>query len=120
MKASRYARTEFHNRDGRTVLVVADDPDILILAKAILAGKGHRVLVADHYQDAMRLLGFKSLDVHSVVIRAGMNGCEQVHMRALGRGASPRFFGAFIEEGIIQMRGLERAAAAANSGSAAR
>ena len=94
------------------MLVVADDLDILLLAEAILAGNGYRVLVAHHTLGAVQLLGLEGIDVHWVGIRAGMNGCEQVHRIAVARGAKPWYFVASVEDGIIHMKGLEPVAVA--------
>jgi len=99
------------NRGEQTVLLVADDPDILILAQAFL-GSRYRVLAADDQHGAVRLLGRKDIDVHAVAIRAGMRGSNQVHKLSLERKAKPGFFRASVEDGIVHMRGLELAAVA--------
>ena len=99
-------------RDEQTVLVVADDPDILIVAQATLAGKGYRILVADGQRSALNLLRLTHIKIHSSVIRAGMSGCEQVHKRSFERIAEVSYFNASVEDGIIHLEGLEPVVAA--------
>lgn len=111
MKAEYVSRDR---REGQTVLVVADDPDILILVQAALAGKGYRVLVANGAQSAVRLLKLKHIAVHSVGICAGMRGCEQVQKWSLRRRARPWPMFGSVKDGIIRLKGLELGAAASD------
>lgn len=54
--------------------MVSDDPDILVLAQAVLRGKGYRVVVASGARSAKRLLRAKHIRIHSLAIPADMNG----------------------------------------------
>jgi len=102
-------KSESRNSNPQTVLVVADDPDILIVTQAILAGRGYRTLVANGKEGAVHVLGLKSVDVHSVAIRAGMNGWGDVQEWSVRRGAKPWFFTASVEDGMIGLKGLDSA-----------
>ncbi len=103
MKAEHVNRDR---REGQTLLMVADDPDILILAQAAKAGKGYRVLVAHGAQSAVRLLKLKHIAVHSVGIWAGMRGCEQVKNWSLRRRARPWSMSGSVKDGIIRLKGV--------------
>ena len=94
-------------RGGQTLLVVADDPDILVLAQAVLKGKGYRVLVASGVHSAKRLLKARHIRIHSLAVHADMSGCEDIENWCLRRGAKPWFFCASVKDGIVQLKGLE-------------
>jgi hypothetical protein len=84
-----------------TVLLVADDLRILGLARAVLAGKD-RVLVAYDAQNAIRLLDRGRARIHSVGIRAGVGGEEEVRAWSLRRGAKPwTFRGEVSDQSVI-------------------
>jgi hypothetical protein len=86
---------------GHTVLVVADNLRILGLAKAVLAAK-HRVLLAYDAQNAIRLLDQSRARIHSVGIRAGIGGEEEVRAWSLRRGAKPwTFHGEVTDQSVI-------------------
>ena len=87
---------------------MAEDPAILILARAVLAGKGYRVLVADCVHSGVRLLDLECMAIHFVIIRHGMSGWEHIRNQVFARGAEPWMFWASVQDGIIQIKGLER------------
>jgi CheY-like chemotaxis protein len=75
-----------------TVLLVANDFRVLTLAQALLTGKGHRVLLASDARNAVELLTQNHVPIHSVAIRAGIGGHEEVRAMSLRRGARPWTF----------------------------
>jgi hypothetical protein len=103
-------RTESVSRTQRTVLVVADDFRVLALARAVLMGKGHRVLLASDVRSALRLLRQKCGFVHSVAIRAGMVGYEQLRKRSLRLGAAPWTFCCAVDDRSVRLEGPDSGA----------
>ena len=66
-------------RNPRTVLVVDDEQDILILLKLILETHGYRALLANGAESAMRFLGQENLALDLLltdVVMPGMSGRE--------------------------------------------
>jgi|SRR5579862_217743 len=98
------------NGGEQTVLVVADDLRVLLLAQAVLAGKGHRVLLANDAQRAIELLSQKDIPVHSVAIRAAMRGHEEVHNYSLKQGAKPWTLHCTVNEHSVRLEGLDSGA----------
>jgi CheY-like chemotaxis protein len=99
-------KSECDNRADLTVLVVADDFRILVIAQAVLAGKGYRVLVASSASNAVELLARNQAPIHSVAIRAGIDGHEEVRSRALRRGAKPWTFRGVADGRSIRLEGM--------------
>jgi CheY-like chemotaxis protein len=94
----------------RTVLVVADDQRVLLLAQAVLAAKGHRVLLACDAQRAIELLSQKDVPIHSVAIRAAMRGHEEVRNYSLREGAKPWIVHCDVDARGIRLEGLDSGA----------
>jgi len=93
------------NRAEHTVLVVADDRRVLGLAQAVLA-REHRVLLACDSKDAVRLLKqSQTIPIHSVAIRAGISGQEEVRTWSLRQGAAPWTFRAEITDHSVTLEG---------------
>ena len=90
-----------------TVLVVADDRRVLLLAQAVLAGKGHRVLLASDAQSAIELLSQKDVPIHSVAIRAAMRGQEEVHDFSLRQGVKPWALHCDVDDRGVRLEGLD-------------
>jgi CheY-like chemotaxis protein len=99
-------KAESGKRAEHTVLLVADDPRVRLLAHAALTGKGHRVVVVSDAQGAVRILKLKHLPVHSVAIRAGMSGCEEVQDWSHRRGAKPWTFHCTVNDRRVLLEGL--------------
>jgi len=95
------------NRAEHTVLVVADDLRVLMLAQAILTGKGHQVLVASDAQNAVQVLKGNYVPVHSVAIRAGMSGYDELQDWSLRRGAKPWTFWCAVDDRSVRLKGLD-------------
>ena len=93
-----------------TVLVVADDQRVLLLAQAVLAGKGHRVLLASDAQRAIELLSQKGIPIHSVAIRAAMRGHEEVRNYSLRQGAKPWTVHCDVDARGIRLEGQDSGA----------
>jgi DNA-binding response OmpR family regulator len=98
------------HRADHTVLVVADDHRVLMLAQAILAGKGHQVLVANDARNAVQILKENYRPVHSVAIRAGMSGSEDLQDWSLRRGAKPWTFCCTVDDRSVRLEGLDSGA----------
>jgi PleD family two-component response regulator len=103
-------KREFLGKAQHTVLVVADDFRILALAQTVLAGKGHRVLLAHDTQNAAQILGSNCVHVHSVAVRAGMRGCKELQECALRSGAKPWIFYCAVDDRSIRLKGLDSGA----------
>jgi DNA-binding response OmpR family regulator len=103
-------KTEAGNCAEHTVLVVADDLRVLLLAQAMLTGKGHRVLVARDAENAVQVLKRNSFPVHSVAIRAGMNGYKKVQKWSFRCGAKPWTFRCTVDERSVRLQGLHSGA----------
>ena len=103
-------KPEAGKRRQQTVLIVADDLHILILAQAVLIGKGYRVLMACGAQHAVRLLKLNRLPVTSVAILAGMRGYTEVQSWSLRRGAISWTFRGAVDEHRVLLEGLESGA----------
>jgi CRP-like cAMP-binding protein len=95
---------------GHTVLVVADDLRIRVLAQGILAAKGERVLLANNAQDALELLTHNESPIDSVAIRAGISGYDDLQALSLRRGAQPCTFHCAVNDQSIQIEGLDSGA----------
>ena len=71
--------THTERRNPKTVLVVDDEQDILILLKLILETHGYRALLASGAEGAMRFLGQKNLALDLLltdVVMPGMTGTD--------------------------------------------
>ena len=91
----------------QTVLVVADDLHILILAQAMLTGKGYNVLVASDAGYATNLLKQCIVPVEYVAIRAGMQGCQEVQDWSRRRGVRSCTFHGTVDERRVRLEGLD-------------
>ena len=89
--------------DKRTVLVVADDSDMLGILNQILAGRGYRVLLASDATSAAHLFDI-DLGIDSVMIRAGIADSEQIERMSLTRGVGVLFLCGIVEDGVIRLR----------------
>lgn len=93
--------------DNSTVLVVADDSDMLGLLHHILAGRGNRALLANEAASAARLLDLE-LGIDSVMIRAGLPDSERIERMCLKRGVEVLFLCGIVEAGVVRLRVPER------------
>jgi DNA-binding response OmpR family regulator len=103
-------QAECHNGVEHTVLVVANDLRILGLAQAVLASKGHRVLLASDAKSAVQLLTQNQVPIHSVAIRAGMSGHEEVHRYSLRQGAKLWTLHCSVDDRSVRLEGLDSGA----------
>jgi DNA-binding response OmpR family regulator len=94
----------------QTVLVVADDLHILILAQTVLTGKGYMVLVASDAPHAIQILKQNLVPVEYVAIRAGMRGFQEVQDWSRRSGARPCTFRGTVDERRVRLEGLESGA----------
>ena len=90
-----------------TVLVVADDSDMLGILNHILTGRGYRVFLASEAAAAARLLDLE-LGIDSVMIRAGLSDSERIELMCLGRGVGVLFLCGIVEAGVIRLRVPEK------------
>jgi hypothetical protein len=93
--------------DRRTVLVVADDSDMLGFLHHILAGRGNRALLASGARSAARLLKLE-LGIDSVMIRAGLRDSDRIERMCLRRGVDVLSLSGIVEAGIVRLRVPER------------
>jgi hypothetical protein len=100
-------KSKFVERDHRTVLVVADDSDMLGFLHHILAGRGNRALLANGATSAARLLKLE-LGIGSVMIRTGLTDSKRIERMCLRRGVDVHFLCGIVEAGIIRLRVPER------------
>jgi len=103
-------RTGSEHRRDSAVLVVADDVRILALAQAVLASKGHQVLLAGDARTAEHILTQSQVPVHSVAIRAGIRFYEEVRNWCLRRGAKPWTFHCHADDRGVGLEGLDSGA----------
>jgi len=94
-------------REPGTVLVVADDSDMLVTLHQILTERGYRVLLASEVASAAGLLGLE-LGIDSVMIRAGLTDSERIELMCHRRDVGVLFFGGIVEAGIIRLGVPER------------
>jgi ActR/RegA family two-component response regulator len=98
-----------HQRKQRrqTLLLVADDYHILITARAVLLGRGYRVLAADSVASAIQLLDLKEIAINFLVIRERMPDWEVLRNYCLACGSPLLSFHGSAEDDVIILRGLE-------------
>jgi len=100
------ARSE--GRSARTVLVVDDEPDILILLKWILETHGFRALLAHGAEAALRILGQDEMAVDVLltdVVMPGMNGMDLARVgRELRPGLPILFMSGFVDAGAVRLK----------------
>lgn len=85
-----------------TILVVDDDPQVLALARDILAGEGYQVLEASGGEDALRVAEGHAGAIHLLltdVVMPGMNGRELAgRLRSIRRETKVLFMSGFTTE----------------------
>jgi DNA-binding response OmpR family regulator len=101
---------EGNNGIEHTVLVVADDLRLLYLVQAVLASKGHRVLLASDAESATQLLSQSRVPIHSVAIRAGLSGHEELYRYCLRRGAKAWTLHCSVDDRSVRLEGLDSGA----------
>src|SRR3977135_1421393 len=94
--------------NARTVLVVDDENEILILLKLILETHGYRALLAHGSMDALQLLGQDDLDVDLLlpdVVMPGMDGMDLARIcRELRPGLPILFMSGFVDTQAIRLK----------------
>src|SRR6267154_1058616 len=98
--------TGSEGRNARTVLVVDDEQDVLILLKLILETHGYRALLARGAEAALRLLRQDELTVDLLltdVVMPGMNGTD---LAQAGRELRPSlpilFMSGFVDSDAVR------------------
>jgi DNA-binding response OmpR family regulator len=87
-----------------TVLVVAADPDMLLIATAVLGGQGYRVLVATDADSAVQVLAPHQFPIAAAVIHTGIGYCKKIELECFRHGVNVHFMSGFVDEGIIRLR----------------
>lgn len=99
---------------SRTVLVVDDEPDVLILLKLILETHGYRALLAKGTQGAMRFLRQQDLALDLLltdVVMCGMTGPELAQAsKELRPGLAVLFMSAFSDTEAVRLKVWDDAA----------
>jgi len=94
-----------------TILIVDDDPSVLILIQTVLSNAGYRVVVAPTAEDAIRLAMQKHLHIDLAVIDVRMPDIQgpdlanhilsfRPHLRVL-------FMSGFVDDEIIRIKMIE-------------
>jgi two-component system cell cycle sensor histidine kinase/response regulator CckA len=100
------ARTETIN--PRTVLVVDDEHDILMLLKLILETHGYRALLARGAMEALQLLGQDDLELDLLltdVVMPGMDGMDLARTcRELRPGLPVLFMSGFVDAEVVRLK----------------
>jgi DNA-binding NtrC family response regulator len=95
-----------------TILVVDDDPAILLLIKAILEGRAYRVLLAENGESAIHLIEQEQLRIDLVltdVMMPNMSGLDLANtLVAMRPGLRVLFMSAFQDSDAVRMQVLER------------
>ena len=90
------------NKDA--VLLVADGLDMLLVARAVLTGRGYRVLLARNAESAVEVLGLRQFPIAAVVIHSAIGYSKNIELACLLHGVNVHFMSGFVEEGIIRLR----------------
>lgn len=89
-------------REG--IVAVADDPDVLMIVKAVLQAKGYRVFLAGSAVAALDVLKLKLPGVASVLICAGIADSSRLEEACREMRIQAHFMSGFVEEGIVRCR----------------
>ena len=100
--------TDAEGQSAKTVLVVDDEEDILILLKLILETHGYRALLARGPEAALRLLGQDELTVDLLltdVVMPGLNGTDlALASRKLRPGLPVLFMSGFVDTDAVRVK----------------
>ena len=100
--------TGAEDRDARTILVVDDEQDILILLKLMLETHGYRALLARGAEAALRFLRQDELIVDLLltdVVMPGMNGTDLARaVRELRPDLPILFMSGFVDTDAVRLK----------------
>jgi two-component system, cell cycle sensor histidine kinase and response regulator CckA len=100
--------TGAEDRDERTILVVDDAQDILILLKLMLETHGYRALLAPGAEAALRFLRQDELIVDLLltdVVMPGMNGTDLARaVRELRPGLPVLFMSGYVDTDAVHLK----------------
>ena len=106
--------THREGRNPRTVLVVDDEQDVLILLKLILETHGYRALLANGAEGAMRFLGQEDLALDLLltdVVMPGMTGTDLANVSKELRPDLPvLFMSGFADTEAVRLKVWDDAA----------
>lgn len=98
--------------NSETILVVDDDPAILLLVKAILEGRGYRVLLAENGESATHLIEQDQLRIDLVltdVVMPEIGGADLAKSLVAKRpGLRVLFMSAFQDSDVVRVQVVER------------
>jgi DNA-binding NtrC family response regulator len=98
--------------NSQTILVVDDDPSILLLVKVILEGGAYRVLLAENGESATRLIEQDQLRIDLVltdVVMPDIGGADLAKsMVAMRPGLRVLFMSAFQDSDVVRVQVLGR------------
>lgn len=87
-----------------TVLVVSDDPDMLLIATAVLGGKGYQVRVATDADSAVKILVLRQFPIVASVIDADLKYQDKIELECIWQGVNVHFMSGIVEDGVIRLR----------------
>src|SRR5579863_8655071 len=97
-----------------TVLVVDDDPAVLVLIERILAAANHRVLPASRAADAMRLVSQKHLRIDLALLDVRMPDMSGTALATEILSVRPRlpvlFMSGFVDDEFVRLKLVDRTA----------
>jgi len=95
-----------------TVLVVDDDPAVLVTIRGILEAGDYRVLVADNRQDAAQLAGLEHMHVDLALLNTGMTATAAVEVAEALVSARPGirllYVSGFVDDEFVRIKLLDR------------
>jgi hypothetical protein len=95
-----------------TILVVDDDPAVLVLIQSILMAAGYRVLLAAEAGDTVRIAGQQHVPIDLVLLDVrvpGVSGTELAdEILSIRPGVKVLWMSGFVDEEFIRIRLVDR------------
>jgi two-component system cell cycle sensor histidine kinase/response regulator CckA len=95
-----------------TVLVVVDDPTVLVTIRGILEAGDYRVLVADNHQDAVQLARLEHMRVDLALLNTGMTAAAAIELAEALVSARPGirllYLSGFVDNEFVRIKLLDQ------------
>ena len=99
------------NGNRGTILIVDDDPAVLVVIKTILTTAGYRVLLAGEGEDAIRLAGQKHIHIDVALLDVRLPGIHGTQLAGELLSLRPNvrvlFMSGFLDDEIIRIKLLD-------------